>query len=107
LKSFAKPPLGCLAVIEGIGILLDPSKEIWEWTDDKKLMAGGRDEFLEKLFKLDKDNISNKQLEKLKSILGRDDYQPAALASMSSLCSKLCLWLRAIVEYATQQQGAD
>jgi len=52
-------------------------------------MAGGRDEFLERLFKLDKDNISNKQLEKLKSILGRDDCQPAALEKTSSLCSKL------------------
>jgi len=69
-------------------------------------MAGGRDEFLERLFKLDKDNISNKQLEKLKSILGRDDCQLAALEKTSSLRSKLCLWLQAIVEYATQRQKA-
>jgi hypothetical protein len=104
LKSFIKPPLACLAILEGVGILLDPPKKRWEWTDDKNLTAGSKDEFLERLFKLDKDNINDKQLEKLNSILARDDCQPANLAKVSLLCSKLGLWLRAIVAYATQQR---
>ncbi|CAM2719607.1 unnamed protein product [Rotaria socialis] len=40
LKSSAKPPLCCLAVLEGVGILLNPAKQQWEWTDDKNLMSG-------------------------------------------------------------------
>jgi len=67
-------------------------------------MSVGREQFLDQLFYLDKDNINNKQIEKLKSILARDDCQPAELTRVSSLCSQLCLWLRAIVEYATHRQ---
>ncbi len=104
LRSYAKPPLCFLAIFEGIGILLDPSKEISEWTDEKKFMAGGRDAFLQRLFTVDKDNINDKQLEKLKSILARDDCQPSMLESTSILCSRLGVWLRAIVEYAIQHK---
>jgi hypothetical protein len=66
-------------------------------------MSGSGDEFLERLFTLDKDKINNKQLEKLKSILARDECQPANLAKVSLLCSKLGLWLQAIVAYTTQR----
>ncbi len=104
LKSYAKPPLACLAILEGVGILLDPSKEVWEWTDDKQLMSGSKDAFLMRLFTLDKDNINKKQIEKLKSILAQDECQPANLEKVSSLCSKLGLWLRAVVAYATQRK---
>lgn len=107
LKSFGKPPLACLAIFEGIGILLDPSKDVWEWTDDKKLMAGSKDQFLERLFQFDKNNINDKQLEKVKSILDRDDCQPTQLARISAVCDKLGLWLRAILAYATQRQKSS
>lgn len=107
LKSFAKPPLACLAVFEGIGILLEPSKEVWEWTDDKKLMSGAKDQFLERLFQFDKNNINNKQLDKVNSILARDDCQPDQLAKLSIVCARLGSWLRAVVAYATQRQKSD
>ncbi len=70
-------------------------------------MSGNRDQCFGRLFKVDKDHISSKQLEKLKSILARDDCEPTALANVSSFCSSLCLWLRAIVQYATQRQEAQ
>lgn len=104
LKSYAKPPLAFLAIMEGIGILLDPSKTSCDWDDDKRLMGGHRDAFLERLFNIDKNNITDKQMEKLESILARDDCQPAQLDKVSALCSKLGLWLRAIVEYTAQRQ---
>ncbi|CAF3786352.1 unnamed protein product [Rotaria sp. Silwood1] len=107
LKSYAKPPLAYLAIFEGIGVLLDPSKKAWEWTDDKKLMSGNKNDFLQRLFNFDKDNINNEQIERLKSILARNDCQPAHLASISTLCSKLGLWLQAILEYATQRQQSN
>ena len=104
LKSYAKPPLACLAILEGVGILLEPSKQIWEWTDDKKLIGGNSDQFLQRLFDLDKDSISLEQLKRLDSILGRTDCQPGELANVSSLCHQLGLWLRAIVAHTTQRQ---
>jgi hypothetical protein len=67
-------------------------------------MAGSPNDFLQKLYAVDKDNINDKQLEKLKSILARDDCQPTAIKSVSHLCYNLSLWLRAIVEYVTQRQ---
>jgi hypothetical protein len=69
-------------------------------------MSGGKDAFLARLFTVDKDNISNKQLEKLKSILARDDCQPAELSKIAELSCKLSLWLRAIVQFATERQTA-
>jgi hypothetical protein len=66
-------------------------------------MFRSRNEFLERLFTLDKDKINNEQLEKLKSILARDECHPANLAKVSLLCSKLGIWLRAIVAYTTQE----
>ncbi|CAF1060168.1 unnamed protein product [Rotaria sordida] len=107
LQSYSKPPLACLAIFEGVGVLLDPSKQTWEWTDDKKLMSGSKNGFLQRLFNVDKDNINNEQLERLKSILARNDCQPVELANISSLCSKLGLWLRTILEYATQRQQSN
>ncbi|CAF3308184.1 unnamed protein product [Rotaria socialis] len=104
LKSSAKPPLCCLAVLEGVGILLNPAKQQWEWTDDKNLMSGSKHEFLQRLFDFNKDNINNKQLERLKSILDRTDCQPADIAKISRLCSELCIWLGAILEYSNQRQ---
>lgn len=104
LKSFAKPPLACLAIIEGVGILLDPSKTEWDWADDKKLMGGGLVDFLQRLFNVDKDRIDKEQLKRLGSILDRDDCQPAKLAAISALCHRLGSWLRAIVAYAKQRE---
>lgn len=104
LKSLTTPPIGCRAILEGIRILLNPSQHVWDWPDGRKLMSGSRDDFLQRIFTIDKDNINDEQLEKLKSILAQDDCQPAQLAKLSRLCSKLRLWLQAVVEYATERQ---
>ena len=104
LRSYARPPLCVVALTEAIGTLLDPSKETWDWDDDKKLMAGGKNAFIELLVKLDKDNISDKQLAKVQSILARDDCEPSRLQSISPICAALGVWLRAVVAYATQNK---
>ena len=57
-------------------------------------MSGSSDQFLQRLFDVDKDHITNKQLTQINSILARDDCQPAALLEISSLCHRLSLWLR-------------
>ncbi len=51
--------MACLAVFEGLGVLLEPSKKTWEWTDDKKLMGGSQEDFIQKLLSFDKDRISD------------------------------------------------
>ena len=96
--------MACLAIFEAVGILLEPSKKEWDWTDDKKLMDGGLIDFLQRLFNVDKDQIDNDQLRRLDSILGRDDCQPAKLEATSPLCHRLGSWLRAIVTYAKQEK---
>ena len=107
LSSFAKPPLACLAIFEGVGTLLDPSKKEWSWTDDKKLLGGGLADFLQRLSKVNKDQINNEQLRRLDSILERDDCQPAKLANISLLSQRLGTWLRAIVAYAKQREHLE
>ncbi|CAF1433595.1 unnamed protein product [Adineta steineri] len=104
VKSFAKPPLACLSIFECVGILLEPTKQTWEWTDDKKLMAVGHNQFLKRLFDLDKDHINQEQITKLNSILDQYECQPKELKNISQLCYTLGKWLRAILLYTKQQQ---
>ncbi|CAF1078048.1 unnamed protein product [Rotaria sp. Silwood1] len=89
VKSYTKPPLACLSIFEDGGILLNPSKKVWDWTDDKRLISGGKNDFLERLFNFDKTSINNHQLERLESILAQHECEPDALACISFLCSKL------------------
>jgi hypothetical protein len=69
-------------------------------------MSGTSEKFLQRLFDFDKNSVTNEQLTRLDSILARDDCQPDVLERSSVLCYRLCLWLRAIVEYAKQRQQA-
>ncbi|UJR17561.1 hypothetical protein I4U23_004457 [Adineta vaga] len=104
LRSYAKPPLACLSIFECIGILLEPSKDQWDWDDDKKLMMPGADKFLQRLFDLDKDQINSEQIKKLNIILNQDECQPNELKRISSLCHELGTWLRAVLKYTTEKQ---
>ncbi len=95
--------MACLAVFEGLGVLLEPSKKTWEWTDDKKLMGGSQEDFIQKLLSFDKDRISDEQLTRLGVILSREECKPKMVAGTSQACHALYLWLQAILEYANQR----
>jgi hypothetical protein len=88
-------------VFEGVGVLFEPTKKKFEWTDAKKLMDG---QFLNKLLCFDVSSITDDQLSRLTSIVARDECQPACVTNVSLACRCICLWLRAVLECANLQR---
>ena len=103
LQKFAKPPLICLTIFKGVGVLLEPSKNNWEWTDDQRLLAGIDGPLVERLLKFDRDSITDEQLKRLNTILENDECQPKLILKASIGCYALFLWIKAMAEYATNK----
>ncbi|CAF1357889.1 unnamed protein product [Adineta steineri] len=101
LRSFARPPAVCLSVFDGIGILFEPSKAKFEWSDAKKLM---NDQFLYRLVAYDVDTVTDEQLIRLTAVLARDECQLDRVKSTSFACYPICTWLHHIVAYKKTQQ---
>jgi hypothetical protein len=105
LKSYAKPPLACLAIFEGIGILLEPSKTTWDWTDDKKLFDNTDGPLIQRLHNFDRDQVTDEQLNRLNKVLRRDECQAKTIQQVSTGCYALYLWLQAINQYSTERRS--
>lgn len=57
-------------------------------------------DFLERLQKYDRGNISEGTLRRLRSITSKPDFDPVFVGGKSLACKSLCLWCRAIDNYA-------
>ncbi|UJR19366.1 hypothetical protein I4U23_022495 [Adineta vaga] len=101
LRSFVRPPAVCQSVFEGVGILFQPSKTKFEWSDAKRLM---NDQFVSRLKQYDVDTITSDQLARLTTVLARDECQLQLVRSTSLACYSICLWLDRIVAYKRLQQ---
>ncbi|CAF1443303.1 unnamed protein product [Adineta ricciae] len=104
IRSFARPPKVCETVFEGIGILFQPSKTKFEWSDAKSLM---NDHFLSRLLEFDINNISDMTLARLEVLLNRDECQLDRVKSTSLACYGICMWLRGIVAYGKIRQHLE
>jgi hypothetical protein len=100
LCCFVKPPKVCEVVLQGVGVLLEPSKKEFEWNDAKKMMNSRTTPFLQTLCAFDKDSITDDQLARLTKILAKDECQIERVAQVSLACSAMCLWLRGMADYA-------
>ncbi|CAF1373208.1 unnamed protein product [Adineta ricciae] len=104
IRSFARPPKVCETVFEGIGILFQPSKTKFEWSDAKSLM---NDNFLSRLIGFDINSISETTLARLEVLLNRDECQLDRVKSTSLACYGICMWLRGIVAYGKIRQHLE
>lgn len=102
LRAFANPPMVCVSVFEGIGVLFEPSKAKFEWSDARRLL---NDRFLARLLAFNVDAVTDEQLGRLTTILERDECQFDRVRSTSLACSSICLWLRNIVAYRKIKQS--
>lgn len=53
-------------------------------------------QFLESLFKFDRDNIPESVITKIQPYIDNDDFMPQAIAKVSKACTSICQWVRAM-----------
>ena len=96
MKNYANPAADIVLVIKAV-CLLRGVKESWD--DGKKLMANVGD-FLTALKNYPKDTIKEKLLKSLKKYTRDPAFDPKSIAKKSKAATSLCLWARAIDNYA-------
>merc|ERR1719265_2954598 len=69
------------------------------WEPSQKIVLADPKKLLDDLFEFDKDNISEKVIEKIEPYIAREDFDPAAIKKSSVACEALCLWTRAMYKY--------
>lgn len=69
-----------------------------DWAAAKIVMGDAN--FLKKLQEYNKDKISEKVLQKLKIYIDNKDFVPEKVATVSKVCKSICMWVRAIDQYA-------
>ncbi|XP_063222655.1 dynein axonemal heavy chain 6 isoform X2 [Bacillus rossius redtenbacheri] len=95
LKVFIKPPALVKFVMEAVCVLFNVKTD---WPSAKLLL--GDSNFLKNLQDYDKDSISDAMMKKLKVYVDHTDFDPDAVAKQSKVCRSICIWVRAIAEYA-------
>ena len=99
MKCYANPAADIVMVIKAV-CLLRGVKE--SWNDGQKLMANVN-EFLNALKNYPKDTIKEKLLKSLKKYTKDPAFEPKSIAKKSKAATSLCLWVRAIDNYAEAQ----
>lgn len=103
IKSFAKPPELVKTVMEAVCILLE-QKDI-SWATAKVLL--GDPSFTNTLIELNKDQISDVTLKKLKKYIDNPAFEPNNVAKVSVAAKSLCMWVRAIHVYCLVAKAVE
>ncbi|CAB4026765.1 dynein heavy chain 1, axonemal-like, partial [Paramuricea clavata] len=109
VRALQRPPPGVKLVIDAVCIIkgVKPKKVAGEkvgtkvddyWEPGKALLQDPA-KFLEGLFKFDKDNIPDSNIQKIQPYIDNEDFTPAAIAKVSKACTSICLWVRAMHKY--------
>lgn len=56
--------------------------------------------FLKKLQEYDKNHITDAMIRKLKPYIENKDFVPEVVVNVSKVCKSMCMWVRAIDQYA-------
>ena len=82
-------------MLEAVCILLG---EKTDWNSAKSVMMSI--DFMERLLKYDKNNVSDLTLRKLRQLTNKPEFDPVNVGQKSSACKGLCMWCRAIDNYS-------
>jgi hypothetical protein len=102
--AFRQPPTSVVKILEGLTVLLVPSKRMSDWKEIKKWLGSSVNQLLTMLLNFDKDQVTEEQLNCLTSILALEECEPQRVRKCSMAADGLCTWLRAIAQYSTLQQ---
>ncbi|EFO63728.1 Dynein heavy chain [Giardia lamblia P15] len=95
IRSFTQPPELVKLVLAGVMTLLNRDTD---YKSAKIVMGEGQ--FLEKLINYDVNNIPETMLKKVKRYYMDKNYTVDAIGRVSVAGKSLCLWVRAVYEYA-------
>ncbi|XP_022919976.1 dynein axonemal heavy chain 6 [Onthophagus taurus] len=95
LRVFQKPPEMVKFVMEAVLILLGSKTD---WNSAKQVMADVN--FLKKLQEYDKNHMTEAMLKKIKPYIENKNFVPEIIEKVSKVCKSMCLWVRAIDQYA-------
>lgn len=95
VKSYAKPPSVVEKVMEAVMILQGRPPT---WSEAKKQL--GEQNFLDQLRMFDKDHVNEKTLRKISWYTRDPQLEPQKVGVVSLACKSLCIWVRAIENYA-------
>ena len=107
VAKYSKPPDLVVLVLEGLCIMfgIAPTKEgqagaktdNW-WIPGKKVLGDARG-LLDKMFDYDKDHIPDKTIKAIQRIIDNPKFQPSIIQAVSSACTAMCQWTRAMHTY--------
>ena len=111
VKSLKTPPSGVKLTMEAACIMFgikpakinDPNnmgKKILDyWGTSKKELLNDAKLLLQRLFNFDKDNIPQKNIDKVQPLIDSPDFTPKAIEKASKACTAICMWVRAMHKY--------
>jgi dynein heavy chain len=94
-KSFVKPPPAVEMVLSAVLILRKAPTT--DWAEAKKHLSDMN--FLQQLIEYDKDNISEKLLQKIDKYMANPEFLPEKVGKVSQAAQGLCAWVRAMHLY--------
>jgi dynein heavy chain len=94
-KNFPKPPPAVEMVMAAVLILRKAPSTAWD--EAKRHLSDIN--FLQQLVDYDKDNMSDKLLQKIDKYMANPDFEPEKVAKVSTAASGLCKWVRAMHLY--------
>jgi dynein heavy chain len=94
-KSFKTPPPLVAKVLSAVLILRKASST--DWAEAKRHLSDMN--FLQQLKEYDKDNMSDKLLQRIDKYMVDPEFEPEVVAKVSTAASGLCKWVRAMHLY--------
>ena len=95
VKGFINPSPVVVLVLEAVCVLLG---EKTDWNSAKSVMMAI--DFMERLMKFDRNNVQENTLRRLRNLTNKPEFEPVYVGQKSLACKSLCMWCRAIDNYA-------
>jgi len=95
MKSMQKPPSGVDVVMDAVMVFLEKNTG---WASVKKELQQA--DFLKSIMEFNKDGIQPRTLKKIESFTKEGDFTPEYMNKKSAAAGALCIWVRAIEDYA-------
>ena len=101
MKSFSNPPPLVKTVMEAVAILLGEFKgdKEFEWKMAKSMMQDING-FIKRMIELDKSNLPEQRLIRLRKVLALKEFDPEIIGHKASAAKPLAMWCRAVSTFA-------
>uniref|UniRef100_A0A8C9ZPR8 Dynein axonemal heavy chain 1 n=1 Tax=Sander lucioperca TaxID=283035 RepID=A0A8C9ZPR8_SANLU len=109
VRAMQRPPAGVKLVIEAVCIMKGikpkrvpgekPGSKVDDYWEPGKGLLQDPGKFLESLFKYDKENIPDSVINIVQPYIDNEEFQPASIAKVSTACTSICQWVRAMHKY--------